>query len=128
HSYQENGIGPMTNETTTKSGPRQKWSKSTLVHGGKVLQLTSRSALSPLTLTLRMPDSRNARYIVKAPRPQPAMTAANGTAVLFPNSPTSAPAVAPSTNCSVPRSADALPAIAPYGAIASAVVLGMMNP
>jgi hypothetical protein len=56
------------------------------------------------------------------------MTAANGTAVLFPNSPTSAPAVAPSTNCSVPSSADALPAIAPCGAIASPVVLGMMNP
>src|ERR1700732_1607468 len=70
----------------------------------------------------------NVRYIAKAPKPQPAMTAANGTAVLFPNSPTSAPAVAPSTNCSVPRSADALPAIAPCGAMASPVVLGMMKP
>ena len=70
----------------------------------------------------------NVRNIVKAPKPQPAMTAANGTAVPFPKAPTSAPAVEPSTNCNVPRSADALPAIALCGAIASAVVFGMMKP
>ena len=37
-------------------------------------------------------------------------------------------AAAPSTNCSVPSRAEALPATRPCGAIASAVVLGMVKP